>query len=116
MNILNDEADNARNKNNAPPRPPDGAVTPHRRPRQEISFWPIELNCDHLSEGALAGATRVMKAAFCQEAEYDAVVSDNSGDHNYPGAHHQGARRVNVGQLWDKHHTFLAALPAYLKY
>ena len=118
MNPLNNEADNARNKNNAPPRPPNGAVAPHRQPRREISFWPIELNRNHLSEGALARATRVMEVALCQEAEDNAAgwSSNDSGDHDYPGAHHQGARHVNVGQLWDEHRTFLAALSAYLKY
>ena len=70
----------------------------------EISFWPIELNCDHLSEGALARPTRVMEADLCQEAEDDAVKweSDNSSDHDYSGVHHQGAQRVNVGQLWEQ--------------
>ena len=59
-----------------------------------------------------------MEAALCQEAEDGAAKwgSNNSSDYDYPGAHHQGAQRVNVGQLWDKRRTFLAALPAYLQY
>ena len=58
-------------------------------------------------------ATRVMESALCQEAEDDTTrwSSVDSGDHDYPGA-----RRVNVGQLWDEHRTFLATLPAYLEY
>ena len=118
MNPINGTADNARNKNNVPPRPPDREVAQPRQPRPEISFWSIELNQDHLSEGALVRATRVIEAALCREAEYDTIgwSSNNSGDNNYPGAHHLGTLHVNVGQLWDKHRMFLAALPAYLEY
>ena len=67
MNPINDEVDNARNENNAPPCPPDRAVAPPRQPRRKISFWLTELNHDHLSEGALVRATRVMEAALCQD-------------------------------------------------
>ena len=106
-------ADNARNGNNAPPHPPHRAVAPSRQPKREISFWLIELNREHLSEGALVRTTRVMEASLCQEAEDDAArwSNDNSGDHDYPGA-----RRINIGQLWDEHHTFLDTLPIYLEY
>ena len=101
-----------------PSHPPDGAAAPPRQPRREFSSWPIELNHNHLSERALVRATRVMEASLCQEAEDDAVEwsSEDSSNYNYPGAHHQGACCVKVGQLWDKHRTFLAALPAYLQY
>ena len=59
-----------------------------------------------------------MEAALCQEAEDDAAEwdSNDSSDHDYSGVHHQGAQRVNVGQLWEEHSTFLAALSAYLQY
>ena len=59
-----------------------------------------------------------MEAALRQEAEDDAAEwgSKDSSDYNYPGAYHQRARCVNVGQLWDEHRTFFAALPAYLEY
>ena len=59
-----------------------------------------------------------MEAAFCQESKDDAAKwgSNDSSDHDYLCAYHQGTRRVNVGQLWDKHRTFLAALLAYLQY
>ena len=105
-------------KNNVPPRPPDEAVAPPRRPRREFSFWPIELDLGHFSEGALARATRVTEAALHQDAKDEAPKRGNedSSDYDYPGAHHQRANRVNVGQLWKKHRTFLAALPAYLQY
>ena len=59
-----------------------------------------------------------MEVALCQEAEDDAVEweSEDSSDYDYPGTHHQGARRVNIGQLWGEHHTSLADLPAYLQH
>ena len=103
----------ARNKKNAPPLPPGGAVAPPRQLGQKNNFWPIELQRNHLSEGALLRAMRVMEAAVCQDAEDDASgwSSDNSVDPNHPGA-----QRDNVGQLWDEHRKFLAALPAYLEY
>ena len=83
-------ANNARNENDAPPLPPGGEASLPRQPRRENSFWMIELNHNHLSEGALVRAMRVMEAALCQEAEYDAAgwSSNNSGDHTYPGARH----------------------------
>ena len=61
------------NKKNVPPRPLDGALAQPRQLRQEVSFWLIELNHDHLSERALARATRVTEVALCQEAEDDAA-------------------------------------------
>ena len=104
---------NARNKNNAPPRPPGGAMAPPGRPGRKNSFWSIELHRNHLSEGALLRATRVMEAAICQDAEDDASGWSNNDSTN---PDHPGARHGNAGQLCDKHHTFLAALPAYLEY
>ena len=54
-----------------------------------------------------------METALCQEAEDDTTgwSSDNSSEHDYPGA-----QRVNVGQLWDEHRMFLAALSSYIEY
>ena len=68
MNPINDGADNARNENNVPPCPPDKAVAPPRQPTRGLGFWPIELNCEYFSDGALARATRVMEAALRQDA------------------------------------------------
>ena len=64
MNPINDGADNAGNENNLLPRLPDEAVAPPRQPTRGLSFWPIELNCDCFSDGALARAARVMGAAL----------------------------------------------------
>ena len=83
MNPIDNGADNARNKHNVPPHPPDGAEAPPRQPRQEFSSWPIELNRNHLSEGALARATRVMESALCQDVDDGAFEwrsSDSSDD------------------------------------
>ena len=87
MNPINDGADNTRSENNVPPRPPDGALAPPRRPTREFSFWTIELNRDHLSDGALARATRGMEAALYQNTKYEAFEWGNNGsrDYNYPG-------------------------------
>ena len=58
-------------------------------------------------------ATRIMDVAVCQDTEDDhsGWSSNDSADPDYPSA-----RRGNVGQLWDKHRKFLAALPAHLEY
>ena len=118
MNPINDRADNAGDENNLPPRPPDEAVVPPRQPRRGLSFWPIELNCDRFSDGALARATRLIEAALRQNTddEADEWSGKDSDDYGYPDAHHQRANRGNAGQLWPEHCTFLAALPDYLQY
>ena len=77
------------------------------------SFWSIDLQRDHLSEEALLRATRGMEVAVCQDAEANNSrwSSNDSADPGY-----LGARCGNLGQLWDKHRKFLAALPSYLEY
>ena len=72
MNPINDRADNAGDENNLPPPPPDEAVVPPRKPRRGHSFWPIEINCDCFSDGALERATRLIEAALRQNAEAEA--------------------------------------------
>ena len=117
MNPINDRADNAGDEKNLPPPPPDKAVVPPRQPRRGLSFWPIELNRDCFSDGALARGTRLTEAALRQDAADEAEWSSKDSDvYNYPGAHHQCANHRNAGQLWSEHHTFLAALPDYLQY
>ena len=69
MNLINDGADNTEDENKLPPRLPDEAVAPPRRPTRGLSFWPIELNRDRFSDGALSRATRVMGVALCQDTE-----------------------------------------------
>ena len=57
--------------NGAPLLPPGGdSVTP-RRLGQTNSFWTIDLQHDHLSEGALLRAKHVIEAAVCQDTKYD---------------------------------------------
>ena len=92
-------------------------MAPPRQPTRGPSFWPIELNRDRFSDGALVRATRLIEAALRQDAEdEDKWSSEDSEDYGYPGAHHQRANRGNAGQLWPEHRTFLAALPDYFQH
>ena len=78
MNPINDRADNAGDENNLPPPPPDEAVVPPRQPRRGLSFWPIELNCDRFSDGALVRETRLIEADLRQDAEDEGFIPHNT--------------------------------------